>query len=706
MGLSYSSCNGNLYMDNEMAFSIINNEATKIMNQIICQDCNQRENFSMQIGCQKINELHDLFNECQLIYIANKLGISTCSDNKKRIAVDIVNFYLDTVSKHIQTYTYLTNTNYVNSPSSVLSNYNSPCNSPSYVSSPSSVLNNYNSPCNSPPPCDLPVVSPCNIYDELYEKINTESNNTQALLEMYEKMKNFNEAIRNRYDSLSEGLMVTNSQPNTPVPSSLDLPDISDVSSVPFSQYSDSNFQMDGDNNFGDNNFGSNNFGGNNFGDNNFGDNLSNDARLAMLEKQVEAESLNVSSTSTPFSSRNFGLMSNDDLPLRRTTTTRTTSTTSSTPSTSSISSIPIIPTKTVTTHTTSMNPLSPLTPSKTTTTHTTSMNPLAPSKTVTTHTTSMNPLTPTKTVTTHTTSPVRVNPLSPVITHTTQSSTNASTSKVTTSSEMKMPKDVVHTVVKEVPVTHRTIYKPVIVKREVINEKLPVEPSPRIPPMVVKQEVAQPASHTHTHTHTHTETIVPVKQSVPVIPIPSPVEPVVSHITHVTPGQKTIRMRGETVKHENGRVTVTNPKSVEVTQTIHKSQLGEFHRSLHPDTKVVKIEPAVTRTSVTPAVVSTPVITPSIVSTPVVPPSVVTRQVISAPVVSTPVVTSPIIPSSVISPLPVRAVANHTPTSPNEIPLTAGQTTSYLRQGARGWAYVRHTDGTQGYVPSSHLSL
>ena len=703
MGLSYSSCNGNLYMDNEMAFSIINNEATKIMNQIICQDCSQRENFSMQIGCQKINELHDLFNECQLIYIANKLGISTCSGNKKRIAVDIVNFYLDTVSKHVQTYTYLPNTNYVNSPSNV--------------------SRNFNPPCNSPPPCDLPVVSPCNIYDELYEKINTESNNTQALLDMYEKMKNFNEAIRNRYDSLSEGLMVTNAQPNTPVPSSLDLPDISDVSSVtvPFSQYSDSNFQMDGGDNFGSN--GDNNLGYNSFGDNNFGDNLSNDARLAMLEKQVEAESLDISSTPTSFSSRNFDLMSSDDLPLRRTTTTRTTSST------------PIIPTKTVTTHTTSTNPLTPsktttthttstnpLTPSKTTTTHTTSMNPLTPARTTTTHTTSinplnplvpnktvtthttstnpLNPLTPSKTTTTHTTSPARVNPLSPVVTHTTQSSTNALTSKVTTSSEMKMPEDVVHTVVREVPVTHRTIYKPVIVKREVINEKLPVEPSPRISPMIVKQEVAQPASHTHTHTHTHTETIVPVKQPAPVIPIP-PATPVVSHITHVTPGQKTIRMRGETVKHENGRVTVTNPKSVEVTQTIHKSQLGEFHRSLHPDTKVVKIEPAVTRTSITPAVVSTPVVTPSIVSSPIVSPSVVTRQVIS-----TPVVTSPIIPSSVVSPLPVRAVANHNPTSPTEVPLVAGQTTSYLRQGARGWAYVRHPDGTQGYVPSSHLSL
>jgi hypothetical protein len=713
MGASYSSCNSDLYINNEQALVMIDNEATQIMNLILCKNCNERQDFAMNIGYEKINELNNLFNVCALQFVTTQLGIRSCLDNKKRMAVDIVNFYLDKVNNHIAYY----NSQGLMSPPSncnpcetqVVSNpcetqvVSNPCQT-QVVSNPCQTQVYQNTPCEtqvySMPSVEQNMIDP-NIYDELYQKMNEETNNTQALVEMYNKMKANNDAIRRKYESMQSQLDNMNSQ-------NFDMEDAINglPNGLPNDPLAPSNMS---------DNFLNTSQTGNSFS------NVSDD-QLSALEKEVEAESriersVNLpspvvySSTGSQGSIRSINSLSDSnsqmDPPFPYATMPRTEKSVSNIsvlqPRVSStIPSIPVLrnssPTfnsvapvirRSITTQ--SYSPAVGPVVQRTTTTQ--SYSPaIAPVVSRTVTQLPMSPRLPTslrspviqKTTTIQSVAPMSpqfpTSPRPPMVSKTTTTQVYPPILPTVNNTENS-----VHTVIREVPITHRTIYKPVITKREVVNEPLPEEipMSPR-PTTTIIREVAPIAPVVPVHTHTHTETVIrEPKKELPIIPVnrgPQMVTstPIVTNpaviTSPITLGQKSIHVKGESIRNEGGRVIVTNPQTVEVTHTVHKSQLGSLQQSLPSNTRIVKIEP---------------VMAPKV------------SRVITTPIVTAPIVTAPISGAT-----PVRAIADHVPTSSVEVPLREGQATSYIRPGARGWAYVRHADGSEGYVPSSHLSL
>ena len=206
-----------------------------------------------------------------------------------------------------------------------------------------------------------------------------------------------------------------------------------------------------------------------------------------------------------------------------------------------------------------------------------------------------------------------------------------------------------VHTVIKEVPVTQRTVIKPVVTKHEVINQ--PVEPL-TVPPQPIVSS-SSPIKYTKSTSFTTATSPISSSSELPIIPLHTLQE------FQPQKTKKTIKVTGEQIQKRNGTLVVKNPNLIEVTRTVPRSQIGSLQRSLKPGTKITKIEPQFTK---------------------------------------------PIqrIPSGT----PVRAISDRPAQGPNELHLKKNQATSYIRPGPRGWAYVKHNDGKEGYVPASHLSL
>jgi hypothetical protein len=139
-------------------------------------------------------------------------------------------------------------------------------------------------------------------------------------------------------------------------------------------------------------------------------------------------------------------------------------------------------------------------------------------------------------------------------------------------------------------------------------------------------------------------------KPSQPVIPV---------HTVQGTPNiePKRYRVTGQEITRTPTGVRVRQPEKVQITQTIPQSKLDDFSKKLGKQTKITNIVQQSTRQN---------------------------------------------IPRGT----PVRALADHTPTTLSELPLKKGQLTKYLEPGPRDWALVTHGDGSTGYVPGSHLSL
>ena len=475
--------------DNDTAFLVINNEANRILKMILCQDCNSRQAVSQQIGCQKIEELCNSFNSCTLEAVSNKLGICGIQSNKKQTCVNIVNFYLNKLN-----------------------------------------------------------VEKCNMYNELYEKFNTEEINTRALLEMYNKMKDFNQAIRGKFSDLES-----------------ELEKIKDTECMPSFVPQDN---------------------------------------LEELEREVEAEAFNMPSQAFAMPSTSYGMPGMPGSPR-------------------AIRSPAIEPAGSVFTMSSMKQPslVSSMANVKVETRE--RQIPGSPFKErITTRETQV--------------------PGSPIKqrTVTRENGMQKSIVKETT------VQPIIHNVVQEVPVHHRTIYKPVIVKREVVTEDLPEEPLVPVEP--VKRNVIVPVP---------IPSPVRVERELPVIPVhtlPHVSTPPVA-ITRSTPA--VVRQKTVTVRKNVPIAPVVTPKVVSVTRTVQR--------------------------------VPSPVVLPAPVVSPLAVPVAPTVNVVG--------------PSSGV---PVRAIADHYPMSPNEVPLRKGQATSYIKSGQRGWAYVRHADGTEGYVPAGHLSV
>ena len=175
----------------------------------------------------------------------------------------------------------------------------------------------------------------------------------------------------------------------------------------------------------------------------------------------------------------------------------------------------------------------------------------------------------------------------------------------------VSQPTPQVHTVVKEVPVTQRTVYKPVVTRHEVVHQLVaPIVTRPIVRPVVTQPVVTRPVL---------VPLQTPEKEVLPEIPV------------HTVQGQRrSVQVSGERIRRENGTLIVENPNQVNVLRT---------GQNIRPGT-------------------------------------------------------------------PVRALGNHTPKTPGETYLKEGQATSYIRPGPRNWAYVRHSNGQQGYVPATHISL
>jgi hypothetical protein len=151
-------------------------------------------------------------------------------------------------------------------------------------------------------------------------------------------------------------------------------------------------------------------------------------------------------------------------------------------------------------------------------------------------------------------------------------------------------------------------------------------------------------------------------KQKLPEIPVETFPEPrlqigaVRTVATPVINSTKHISVRGESIERNGDTLRVRNPTKIEVTRTVARPKTVA---------KVVKVEPIYTTT----------------------------QRIIP-----------PVMPVKEMG-IPARAVREHIPRSPNEVPLREGQPVLYLGSGQNGWSRVRHTDGTEGYVPHTYLS-
>jgi hypothetical protein len=118
--------------------------------------------------------------------------------------------------------------------------------------------------------------------------------------------------------------------------------------------------------------------------------------------------------------------------------------------------------------------------------------------------------------------------------------------------------------------------------------------------------------------------------------------------------GQKTISVRAEKIERRDDTLHIRNPTKFEVTRTVPREQVVKPRQG----TKIIRVEP------------------------------VYSQKNVNNPMG-----------------IPVRAVREHVPRSPGEVPLREGQPTIYLGTGENGWSRVRHADGTEGYVPHTYLS-
>jgi hypothetical protein len=143
------------------------------------------------------------------------------------------------------------------------------------------------------------------------------------------------------------------------------------------------------------------------------------------------------------------------------------------------------------------------------------------------------------------------------------------------------------------------------------------------------------------------------IKQKYPQIPLE--IIPEKSKIT--TPSKREVRITGEEIQRGPLGISVKNPSKVEYSRIVPKEHARKIKKVLQPGTRKIKLEPVYN------------------------------------------------IPSNKTSGLPVRAVANHIPKTSSEVSLREGQPTLYLGTSQNGWARVRHSDGTEGYVPHAYLS-
>lgn len=163
-----------------------------------------------------------------------------------------------------------------------------------------------------------------------------------------------------------------------------------------------------------------------------------------------------------------------------------------------------------------------------------------------------------------------------------------------------------IHTVVQDVPVIQRTLVKPKIVRHEIVQNGLELEPIPDKSVIITRRKETPILREIRTVT-------TPISQPVPIN-------------REVT--TRKFKVRGEKIERRNGSVIVKNPKEVKILTA--NNNPGR----------------------------------------------------------------------------PVRAIKTHIPNSSSEVPLVAGQSTTYLGTSQNGWARIRHVDGKEGYVPHSYLSL
>lgn len=118
-----------------------------------------------------------------------------------------------------------------------------------------------------------------------------------------------------------------------------------------------------------------------------------------------------------------------------------------------------------------------------------------------------------------------------------------------------------VHTVVKEVPVTQRTVYKPVVTRHEVVHQPVtPVVTAPVVTqPLVTRSVVTRPV-------------LVPLTspERLPEIPV------------HTVQGQRrSVQVSGERIRRENGTLVVENPSQVSVRRSGQTIRPGTPVRAL-----------------------------------------------------------------------------------------------------------------------------
>ena len=163
----------------------------------------------------------------------------------------------------------------------------------------------------------------------------------------------------------------------------------------------------------------------------------------------------------------------------------------------------------------------------------------------------------------------------------------------------------------------------------------------PQCPPVQVHVETPAPLIYTPTPKTDIQRAVIPV-HTIQGVPKAEP---------------KRIQVSGEEISKVGDNVIVRNPQSLKVTQTVPRSKLNEFSRSLGPNTKITSL---------------------------------------------TTIPNTQNIPRGT----PVRALGDHIPRTVSELGLRAGQKTTYLEPAPRNWALVRHDEGSTGYVPATHLSL
>ena len=139
-----------------------------------------------------------------------------------------------------------------------------------------------------------------------------------------------------------------------------------------------------------------------------------------------------------------------------------------------------------------------------------------------------------------------------------------------------------------------------------------------------------------------------PIQPTLPIVPIQ--VEPDIR--------RREITIEGERLRAEPNRIVLENPRKVEEVRTVSPEYAQEVHTSLQPQEKIVTIEPDLT----------------------------------SARGMGT----------------PVRAIATHKAVTGSELSVVEGQPLTFIRafENVTGkWAYVRNSQGKEGYVPLVYLS-